>query len=141
MSSKNTKWLQNKAVGILTLEGATNDDLGLAAKGKSRAGGSTEMVIVDNTHPITSSFSLGSLTVTTSDKHLGMMKGWSNDVTLLGHYDGSPNKAKLLVIDVGQTQSNVNTAADKRVFYGVQFFNHLTVDGKTLFDNALAWVS
>ena len=141
VSSKNTKWLQNKAVGILTLEGATNDDLGLAAKGKSKAGGSTEMVIVDNTHPITSSFSLGSLTVTTSDEHLGMMKGWSNDVTLLGHYDGSPEKAKLLVIDVGKIQSNGNLAADKRVFYGVQFFNNLTVDGKTIFDNALAWVS
>jgi len=79
--------------------------------------------------------------VTTSDKHLGVMKGWTNDVTLLGHYEGTPEKAKLLVIDAGQTQSNGNTAADKRVFYGVQFFNNLTVDGKTLFDNALAWVS
>jgi len=139
--SDNTEWLKFKGVGILTLEGNTDDDLGLADEGSSKGGKSTNIVIVDNTHPITSSFPLGSLTVTTSSKHLGDMEGWANDVTLLGHYEGSPEKAKLLVIDAGQTLTDGDVSADKRVFYGVQFFDKLTLDGITIFDNALLWLT
>ena len=69
------------------------------------------------------------------------MEGWASGVTLLGHYEGSPEKSKLLVIDAGQTLTDGNASPDKRVFYGAQFFNNLTDAGKTLFDNALLWVS
>jgi len=138
--SENTEWLKFKGVGILTLEGNTDDDLGLADEGSSKGGKSTNMVIVDNTHPITQGFS-GTVTVSINSKHLGDMEGWANDVTLLGHYEGSPEKAKLLVIDANQILTDGTTSPDKRVFYGVQFFKNLTVDGKTLFDNALTWVS
>jgi len=34
-----------------------------------------------------------------------------------------------------------SNAAEKRVFFGAQYFNNLNANGITLFNNALEWLS
>ena len=145
-TSAKTAWLKNKQVGILTLDGANWDELDLGNRGSSEGGGSKKIVITDNTHYITSGFKLGSVvTVTTPSSHLGYIAGWdagSSQVLKLAHHTGNgAQKAKILVAGEGDILVDGSTAAGKRVFFGVQYFDNLTDDGKKLFNNALEWAS
>ena len=137
-----TAWLKNEAVGLLTLEGANWDELELGSAGSSAGGGDTDIDITDNTHYITAVFPTGVRTVTTATTNLGEMRGWANGVNKLGHYAASPTMAKLLEVEKGGIlQGGVNTAAERRVFLGAQFFGNLNADGKTLFNRSLDWVA
>jgi hypothetical protein len=72
------------------------------------------------------------------------MTGWSDGSGLLklAHYDSSgAQKAKILIVDAGGELVDSSFAAEKRVFFGAQYFDKLTQDGKTLFNNALVWAT
>ena len=76
---------------------------------------------------------------------MGYIAGWdagSSQVLKLAHYSGNgAQKAKILVAGEGDILVDGSTAAGKRVFFGVQYFDNLTDDGKKLFNNALEWAS
>jgi len=143
LSSK-TAWLKDKAVPILTVEGANSDELSMGDGGSS-SGGNSKYIIITENHPITAGFATGvPIEVTTSTKNLGHMTGWSDGSGLLklAHYDSSgEQKAKILIVDANGELVDGSFAAEKRVFFGVQYFDKLTQDGVTLFDNALNWVT
>ncbi len=142
VSSGNNAWLKSQAVGILTLEGANNDEFELGSGADSGGGGDTQINITDNSHYITSVFPTGVRTVTTVTTNLGYMSGWANGVTKLAHYNSNSTFAKLLAVDNGGVlQGGINTAAERRAFWGARYFANLTADGITLFNRALDWVA
>ena len=142
VGSSSTAWLKTQVVGLLTLEGANNDEFEMGTGGSSSGGGDTDINITDNTHYITQVFPTCVLTVTVSPNNLGSMSGWANDVNKLAHYDSTPTSAKLLEVERGGVlQGGTNTAADRRVFFGAQRFGNLTVDGRTIFNRSLDWVA
>ncbi len=135
-------WLKDEVVGILTVEGRNWDELEMGTAGDSLGGGDTDIDITDNTHYITQVFPTGVLTVTSVTTNLGSMSGWANDVNKLAHYDSGPTFAKLLVVEKGGVlQGGTNTSADRRVFFGAQYFANLNEDGRTLFNRSLDWVA
>ncbi|MCH7933624.1 MAG: hypothetical protein IIC36_06470, partial [Gemmatimonadetes bacterium] len=142
VGSSSTAWLKTEVVGILTLEGSNWDEFEMGSAGTSDLGADTQINITDNTHYITSVFPTGVLTVTTVTTNLGSMSGWANGVGKLAHYNSNSALAKLLYVDIGGVlQGGVNTAADRRAFWGAQYFANLTADGITIFNRALDWVA
>jgi hypothetical protein len=144
VKSSKTGELKDAAVPILTLEGANSDELAMADGGSSKGGKSKSIIIDDpSAHYITQGFAAGvPIPVTTSVNNLGHMKGYEGyGLEELARYDtsGSP-KAKILVADAGAALvDGTSTAADKRVFFGAQYFANLNDNGITLFDRALEW--
>ena len=145
VKSSKTEWLKNQAVPILTVEGANSDELAMGDGGSS-SGGNSKNIIITESHPITAGFTTGvPIQVTTSTKHLGHMTGWSDGsgIVKLAHYDtsGSEEMAKILIVDKDGELVDGSFAAEKRVFFGAQYFANLTADGITLFDNSLDWLT
>jgi len=62
---------------------------------------------------------------------------------MLAYYEGSGEwKAKILAADKGDVLADGDSeAADKRVFFGAQYFANLNNAGKTLFNQALEWAA
>lgn len=142
VSSSNTAWLKNQAVGIFTLEGSNDDEFELGSSGSSGGGGSNEIDITDNSHYITEIFPTGEITVTTSTSNAGNIRGWANDVTKLAHYTSNSDFAKLLYVEKeGVLENGVNTAAERRVFFGARYFANLNSNGITIFDRSLDWAA
>jgi len=144
--SAKTDWLRHAEVPILSVEGANADEFILGDGGSSKGGKSTEVVIFDNTHPITAHLAQGAVVpVTTSDQNLGYMTEWddepASEVQMLAYYNSAGEwKAKILVADKGDILADGDTpAADKRVFFGARYFGNLNPAGVTLFDKALEW--
>ena len=105
----------------------------------------SKYIIINNpaAHPITQGFAAGvPIQVTTSSSNLGYISGYSKGVKELGHYDTSGTvKAKILAVDAGALLIDGSSAAEKRVFFGAQYFGNLNSNGIKLFDNALKWLS
>ena len=142
VGSSNNAWLKAQAVGILTVEGSNWDELEMGSAGGASGGADTQINITDNTHYITSVFTTGVRAVTTVTTNLGSMSGWANGVGKLAHYNSNSTLAKLLYVDIGGVlQGGINTAADRRAFWGAQYFANLTADGITIFNRALDWVA
>jgi len=145
VKSSKTDWLKHVVVPIVTVEGANADELSMGNGGSSK-GGKSKYIIIDNpdSHPITAGFAAGvPIQVTTSANHLGHMTGYDGyGLQELAHYDtNGAEKAKILVADAGALLVDGSSAADKRVFFGAKYFDKLTQDGKTLFNNALVWAT
>jgi len=139
--SSNIAWLKDQAVSIFTVAGTNWDELEMGSGGSSSGGGDTD-IKPDNSHYITGVFSNAVRTVTTVATNLGDMSGWANGVRKLAHYKSNSTLAKLLYVEAGGVlQGGVNTAAERRVFFGVQYFANLTADGITLFNRSLNWAA
>ena len=139
--SSNNAWLKAEAVGIFFVEGFNWDELEIGTAGDN-GGGDTQINITDNSHYITAVFPTGVRTVTTVATNLGSISGWANGVTKLAHYNSSPTLAKLVYVDNGGVlNGGVNTAAERRAFFGAQYFANLTADGITLFNRAFNWAA
>ena len=140
--SSNNAWLKAEAVGIFFVEGSNWDELEFGTAGDAGGGGDTQIDITDNSHYITAVFPTGVRTVTTVATELGQISGWANGVTKLAHYNTSPTLAKLAYVDNGGVlNGGVNTAAERRAFFGAQYFANLTADGITLFNRAFNWAA
>ena len=140
--SSNNAWLKAEAVGIFFVEGSNWDELEFGSAGDASSGGDTQIDITDNSHYITAVFPIGVRTVTTVATNLGQISGWANGVTKLAHYNTSPTLAKLAYVDNGGVlNGGVNTAAERRAFFGAQYFANLTADGITLFNRAFNWAA
>jgi hypothetical protein len=141
--SSSTGWLKNELVGILTVEGVNNDEFELASSGGSGTQTDNDVKIVNATHYITQEYNVSDVvTIATLSTNRGHMSGWANDVTLLAHSNDTASEAWILAVEKGGIlQGGVNTAAERRVFLGAQYFDNLNSNGKNFFDRALEWVS
>jgi len=140
--SSNTDWLKDAQVPILTVEGSNSDELEMGDGGSSSGGGS-KFISIAQPHPITVGFS-GIVEVTTSSNNLGHMTGWNagSGIKALAYYEDSGDiKAKILAVEKDGMLVDGSEAADKRVFFGAQYFGHLNGNGIQLFNQALDWLS
>ena len=145
-SDLNTK-LKTAAVGIVSEEGYLNDEFGLASTDGPAFSGS-QIAITDNTHYITSAFSVGSLQLITSgSQDLRSISGTlAPDLQLLARKTGSGTQpGTLAVIGFGGKLNGSGTAAGRRVILpwgdnGFDF-NKLTGNGLTLTRRAIDWAA
>ncbi|MEM6799394.1 MAG: hypothetical protein AAF589_07755, partial [Planctomycetota bacterium] len=138
--------LRLATVGVVSEERALDDELGFStANGVDWDG--TTVTVTDNTHPITSSFSTGSLTIVSSTQTLSYTSGTeASGAQALISYSGAHD---LAVLEVGaalaNTYSSNSTAAGRRVRlpWGGDSFqaSSLNSNGLLIAQNAIDWAS
>lgn len=138
--------LRETTVGVVNSEPALTDELGVATLTAGTVSDNV-MNVADNTHYITSSFALGSLTLFSSAQDANFLDGTiAPGAQVLGDWSGS---GTLAAIDTGATLATTynssNVASGRRVqlpFGSSAFdFASLTEDGQTLVQRALEWAS
>ena len=138
----NTK-LVSATIGIVTEETALLDEFGFSS-GKLDFT-DTAIDITDNTHYITSPFSVGSLTVTSSSQTFHYLDGTIAAGAFVLAEELATANSTLVVLDVGAALDPSGTAAGRRVNlpWGNDPWdiNSLTVDGKTLMLRAIEWAT
>ncbi|GAX59225.1 hypothetical protein SCALIN_C01_0156 [Candidatus Scalindua japonica] len=134
--------LRNTTIGVVVEK--MMSDFGIAGGWLSKS--RDEIDIIDNTHYITSPFSTGLLTTTTSFQALTLRDGSpAPDVTVLSKTFnvGSTWKPSLQVIETGGELNGGDFAAGRRVqlpWGGAGFdINALNADGKTIMQRAIKW--
>ena len=135
--------LTSATIGVVLEEGALSDEIGFSS-GKLNYTDSA-IDITDNTHYITSVFSTGSLTITSSAQSLHYLDGTiAAGAQVLAEQLATANRT-LVVLDVGAALDPAGTAAGRRVLlpWGPDAFdiNSLTVDGQTLMLRAIEWAA
>lgn len=146
-SSDLTSKLKTTAIGVVSEEGYLNDDFGLTSTDGPGHSGS-HIVITDNSHYITSAFSIGSLQLITSGTQtLRSIDGTiAPDLQLLAVKNGSGTQpATIGVIGTGGALTGSGTAAAPRVIlpFGDNSFdyNKLTSNGLSLVQRAVDWAA
>jgi prepilin-type N-terminal cleavage/methylation domain-containing protein len=139
---------RDAAVGILSLDGLTGDELDLGTDGSDTGSNNKDINIIDNTHFITQIFPLGPFDANNPEINMGYIQNWANDVTLLGDFGNPGTRGRLVYVDRGGTLAGgVNIAQGRRVFFGARYFAELTdlpagsLDGRDLFNRCLTWVT
>ena len=135
--------LTNVCIGVVNDEEALADELGIAS---GNANYTTSTIDITNTsHFITSPFSSGSLTITTSAQSLNIVSGTiAAGAQFLAEQPATAN-GTLVVIEVGGTLTSPpgGTAAGRRVYLpwgdGTFDINALNTDGKLLMRRAIEW--
>ena len=122
------------------------DNFGIAAYWQTKS--RTDIDIIDNSHHITSPFSVGVLTCVTSLQPLTLINsGGAPDLTTLAQTFnvGSNWDPGLVVIDLGGELQGGGTAAGPRVqlpWGGTGFdINSLNADGQTIMQRAIEWAA
>lgn len=137
--------LTNAAVGVVCEEIALNDELGFSSTYQSPS--DDEIEIVDITHDITSTFSLGMLTIFSTSTPVQVLDGTlAGGLQTLAETDySSTNRASLAVIEVGDAVYSSGTAAGRRVMLpwgrAGMTFSDLTADGKTILRRSIEWAA
>lgn len=138
--SVNSK-LKSATVGVVDEERLLHDDFEFASSGASTHTMQT-IDIVDNSHYITSPFSLGALTVTSTPIVLTRNNSTVSAGAQVLATNSSPT---LFVFDAGDLLEDGSAAAARRValFIGDTNldFDDLTDDGKTIVERSLLWAS
>ena len=139
-SDVNTK-LKNAAIGVVNEDRALSDEFGFSATNGTYTSSSID--ITDNSHYITTPFSIGSLAVAAPAQALAVATGsMGPGVQVLGEQPSSSN-ATLLILDLGAGLEGGGTAAGRRAHLpwgGGSFdFNTLNADGLTITLRALEW--
>ncbi|MEM9608233.1 MAG: LamG-like jellyroll fold domain-containing protein [Actinomycetota bacterium] len=131
--------------------GIVNEDFGAisrllyASSADQTWNNNTTVDVVDNSHPITSSFSLGSVTVHTSGDDVNYWVESSTalpaGVTVLADSPTSSNHGALFVADTGAALYSANTAANRRVWFPSDGADptRFTSDYQTLLEQSLLW--
>jgi Tfp pilus assembly protein PilX len=136
--SVNTK-LVNAAIGVVTEEDNLSDEFGMAASIAWESG--TQVEINDNSHYITSPFSLGLLTFLTANESLAYVTGAQSPD--LGRLASSTSGYGVVTLEAGAAMYGGGTAAGRRAQlpWGGDGFdvNHLNDDGLTILQRALEW--
>ena len=135
--------LTNVCIGVVNDEEATADELGIAS---GNANYTTSTIdITNSSHYITSPFSSGALTITTSAQSLNIVSGTiAAGAQFLAEQPATAN-GTLVVIEVGGTLTSPpgGTAAGRRVYLpwgdGTFDINTLNTDGKLLMRRAIEW--
>jgi len=137
-SNVNTK-LVNAAIGVVTEEDNLSDEFGMAAGIAWESG--TQVEINDNSHYITSPFSLGLLTIFTANESLAYVTGTQSPD--LGRLASSASGYGVVTLEAGAALFGGGSAAGRRAQlpWGGDGFdvNHLNDDGLTILQRALAW--
>jgi hypothetical protein len=136
--SVNTK-LVNAAIGVVTEEDNLSDEFGMAASIAWESG--TQVEINDNSHYITSPFSLGLLTFLTANESLAYVTGAQSPH--LGKLASSTSGYGVVTLEAGDAMFGGGSAAGRRAqlpWGGDNFdVNHLNADGLTILQRALEW--
>ena len=139
-SSLGTK-LVNATIGVVTSEVNLSDEFGMASAIDWESG--TEVEINDNSHYITSPFSLGLLTILSTSESLAYVTGTLSPD--LGQLASSTSGYGVVTLDTGEAMFGGGPAAGRRVQlpWGGNGFdpNHFTDDGRTILKRALEWGS
>ncbi|MEM6799272.1 MAG: LamG domain-containing protein, partial [Planctomycetota bacterium] len=138
--------LRLATVGVVSEERALDDEMGFSTANGVDWNGTT-VTVTDNTHPITSSFSTGSLTIVSSTQTLSYTSGAeASGAQALISYGGAHD---LAVFEVGaalaNTYSSNSTAAGRRVRlpWGGDSFqaSSLNSNGLLIAQNAIDWAA
>lgn len=141
-SKVNTK-LRDVTIGVVTDEGYLHDEFGFTTSSSHYDSWTTTIDIIENTHPITTGFSTGSLTVFSSSIDTYYVYSTiASGVTVLAERPGT-SYANFMVADTGDTLHH-GAAAGRRVMFsgsdGMNF-NHLGTDGQTLMRRSIEWAA
>ncbi len=137
--------LRDASIGVVSEEETLVDEFGFAAN--TLVGSRDSMDCVNNTHYITSPFTLGTLTLFTSIQDiywLGVSP--APGLTTLGEYNGAGSgDSGLAILMTGTALSDGGNAAGRRVQlpWGAATFDisTLTDDGKTLVRRSIEWAA
>ncbi|MEO0475743.1 MAG: LamG domain-containing protein [Planctomycetota bacterium] len=142
-SSVNTK-LRGTTLGVVNDEGYLQDEFGFTTSSSSSEDTTTAIEIIDNSHPVTSGFSTGSLTILSSSDDIKYASSTvASGVTTLADRNGSNSNSVLMVAEAGDTL-HYGVAAGRRVMFGFDDnldVNDLNSDGQTLLKNAVDWAA
>ncbi|MEM8944055.1 MAG: LamG domain-containing protein [Planctomycetota bacterium] len=137
--------LRNATIGVVFEESGLLDDFGFA-DGSGNPSNFGTLTVTDNSHPITSSFSIGALPFSSPD---APVRSYDGTVApgLQTLADWGSNTA-VGAVDLGATlrgsHSGKTVAVGRRVGIALQDsfdWDDLTADGLTLFQNALLWAA
>ena len=134
-------------VGIVNEAFVAIDRLMYTSTGDQSWSSQTTVTIVDDTHPITTGFSTGSLTVHTSATDVNY---WTESatsfpagITVLADSPTSSDHGALFVAETGATLYSSNTAANRRVWFPSDAASPsvFTTDYETLLQRSLEWAA
>lgn len=133
------------AMGILTEEPRTYDQLGIGERDEFSWAMKDEIWIIDNTHEITSPFPTGQLTICNSDQRLDYASGeLAPGLQVLAEWPG-PTQLELAVLDVGAEQWDDGKAKGRRVKlpWGEAEFDidSLNSNGETIMRRSILWAA
>jgi len=136
-------WLKNTEIGILSVHGSTNNEFWLADYGNVAGGDSTTGIITDSNHTITQVYKDGITQVATQTGKAGYMRQWdSGDGDPLAVYTSNLKRAKILVLEKDDLQTNGQSAPERRAFFGAHWFEYIKEpEGRQIFDKTLEWTS
>lgn len=112
------------------------------AEGQGIEGNSTQIAVVDNTHPITAGLPIGSLTVTTGGEDFSRCTGpIAPGARVLATKVGDASRRMILVVEPGAQLLDGGAAAGKRVLLYLYdtTWQKTNATGKKILDNAVAY--
>jgi fibro-slime domain-containing protein len=135
--------LRSAPIGVVCEDRPLNTQMGFSSSGADV--NATTIQIADNTHEITTGFSLGNLAITSAIQPLRRASGTlAGGLTALAVQPATTNRM-LAVIDKGGALQGGGSAAGRRVHlpWGGNTFNvnTLTADGRTLMRRAIDWAA
>ncbi len=135
--------LKDVLFGIVSEEVKLCDEFGVSKSGKKTK--QTSIDIVDNTHEITSAFSVGLLTVLSQSSDLSRMESeLASSASVLAE-EPSKDYAMLVAIEAGKALNDGSFAAGRRVQMpwgdGGFEFSYVNDDGKTLMRRSIDWAA
>lgn len=133
----------NATIGVVNEENGVYSNLGVSSNSGSFSGDAID--IVDNSHYITSKFSLGVLKISTSSQSMRqLLGGIAPDIQTLAERVPSSDKC-LTVVEQGGSLYDGTEAAGRRVMlpWGLSTFEvtALTSDGRTMLQRAVEWAA
>lgn len=136
--------LRSTTLGVVCDEGYLADDFGLTASNVSSSGTHWGIEITDNSHPVTSGFSVGDVYLHDSAMSLRYVtSSIASGVTVLGERGGWYTGTTLMAAEVGAVL-HYGAAAGRRVLFPVidgYDVDQLNADGETLFRQMLSWAA
>jgi hypothetical protein len=134
---------RDQAVGLFVTEYNLYASLGMTDKATTASGGdtlpSTDLTIVDPTHPLAAGFS-GTVTVLTAGKGQYGFGVPGGDAVVVANLVDEPQGAAIFAYEKGATMVGLSAPA-RRVgyFLDIQASTRLTTEGWALFDAAAQW--
>lgn len=136
--------LRDVALGVVNDEGYLTDEFGFTTGNSSSEDTTTAIEIIDNSHPITTGFSTGSLTILSSSDGIKYASTTvASGVTTLADRNGSNSNSVLMVAETGDTLQ-YGAAGGRRVMFGFDDYldvGDLTTNGQDLLKNAIDWAA
>lgn len=142
-SSVNTK-LRDATIGVVNEESYLHDDFGFSSTNSGSGVSSDSIDIVNTSHPITSGFTVGSLTFYSSSINVRHITGsMPSGMTILADASGSGTQPNLVAADIGDTLSYGPAAGRRVIFFSTDNLDvdDLNSDGQTLLQRSIEWAA